>query len=236
MKLLSKTDFRGQTVQLPDWLVSQYGEWRKIIENRDFPCYFGTQAEKLGDLRYCYMEKLDSAGLANVLRQFLDLSKKQPDHRHALVLFIKPEQEERSFDFYRERFWQLLNNLHQLDETPWPEDFPKDPENAHWEFVFGGEQMFVSGAMPAYKNRVSRNVGDSQVLIFQPRRIFADIVQCPKTGKKTVETIRKRAEQFEGIPVHPDLGSFGTEQLEWKQYIISDDMEPETGECPFRFK
>ncbi|WLV26016.1 YqcI/YcgG family protein [Aciduricibacillus chroicocephali] len=218
--------------KLPGWVVEQYEAWREIVENKQFPCYFGTQAEKHGHLRYCYAEKEDLSSLPKVLSEFLILSKSS-EKRHALVLFIKPLEKEMSFEFYKRVFWSILNNLHASDQMEWPHQFPRDPEDPDWEFVYNGEQIFVSGNMPAYKNRITRNIGKCQIMIFQPRRIFKGIESHTKAGKKASEFIRKRAAAIEDMPPHPDLGQIGTDKLEWRQYIISDDNEKEIGKCPF---
>jgi len=233
VKMLDREFLINQENKLPNWLVNQYKVWREIVEDKQFPCYFGTQAEKMGVLRYCYAEGGDLIGLPKVLSEFLILSQKNPKRRHALVLFLKPEQKNKSFEFYKERFWNILNNLHANDEMDWPEEYPRDPDDPDWEFVYNKEQIFVSGNMPAYLNRVTRSIGDCQILIFQPRRIFAGIESNTKAGQKASKLIRNRAAIIEGMPPHPDLGQFGTEKLEWKQYVISDDNESETAQCPF---
>lgn len=232
MKMLNREFMLKHEEELPRWLQGQYRKWRGIVEERQFPCFFGTQAEKMGLLRYCFAEENSLAGLPKVLTEFLTLSRNS-DKRHALVLFIEPEKREKPFDYYKSRFWNILNNLHASDQVEWPKEYPKDPEDPDWEFVYNGEQIFVSGNMPAYKNRVTRNIGDSQIMIFQPRKIFAGIESNTEAGKKASESIRKRASIIEGMPAHPDLGQFGTEKLEWKQYVISDDNEAEMAKCPF---
>lgn len=234
MQMLTRADLL-QEKSIPTWLKKQYAQWNEIVTSKAFPCHFGTQAEKQGLLRYCYVEK-DYTHLPDMLCEFLRLSRTYPDKRHALVLFIKPEKTERSFEFYKKRFWGILNDLHRQDSVEWPDEFPKDPENRNWEFVFNGEQMFVSCNMPAYQNRTTRNLGDSQILIFQPRRLFQKLSYDTASGKKAIDTIRKRVGEIEKMPIHPDLGPFGTETLEWKQYVISDDEQEETGLCPFQFQ
>ena len=233
MKMLDRSILMSNPEDLPNWLVNQYKTWREVVEDKKFPCYFGTQAEKMGVLRYCFAEASGLIGLPGVLSEFLELSREHPKKRHALVLFIKPERQDTPFEFYKERFWNILNNLHANDTHDWPDEYPRDPENPDWEFVYNKEQIFVSGNMPAYKNRITRNIGDCQILIFQPRRIFAGVESNTRAGQKASELIRKRAAIIEDMPAHPDLGVFGTDKLEWKQYIISDDMENETGRCPF---
>jgi len=211
--------------------VNQYIYWNEVVGDKKFPCHFGTQSEKQGLLRYTYAENNNLEHLPNVLKDFLSLSRTNTHKRHALVLFLEPE-ESRDFNFYKQNFWNILNYLHAYDDMEWPKNWPIDPNNRQWEFIFNQEPMFVSANMPAYKNRITRNIGRSQILIFQPRRIFNGISHDSKTGSKAVKLIREKVEKIEGLPTHPDLGGYGNTH-EWKQYVISDDENSETGKCPF---
>ncbi|MDD9337166.1 MAG: YqcI/YcgG family protein [Rickettsiaceae bacterium] len=229
--LLQANDFKIHQSELPKWLVNQYAYWNEVVGNKDFPCHFGVQAEKQGALRYTYIENNNIENLPDTLKEFLILSKSSTRKRHALVVFLEPV-ENKDLDFYNSHFWSILNYLHDNDDMEWPKDWPKDPNNQEWEFIFNEEPMFVSANMPAYKNRTTRNIGKSQILIFQPRRIFKDISPNTKFGSKAIELIREKVEKIEGVPTHPDLGGYG-DTYEWKQYVISDDNESETGQCPF---
>lgn len=232
MKMVDREFLLKHEKVLPEWVAEQYRKWRRVVEDKQFPCFFGTQSEKMGLLRYCYADEEGLVSLPKVLSEFLVLAKSS-DKRHALILFIKPYGKEMPFEFYKRVFWSILNNLHANDQMEWPIQFPREPENPDWEFVYNGEQIFVSGNMPAYRNRITRNIGECQIMIFQPRRIFKGIESNSKAGQKASEYIRKRAATIEDMPPHPDLGQIGTDKLEWKQYVISDDNESETGKCPF---
>ncbi|HEX6594749.1 MAG TPA: YqcI/YcgG family protein [Bacillota bacterium] len=43
----------------------------------------------------------------------------------------------------------------------WPEVWLKNPDDLQWEFIFNQEPIFISDNMPAYKNRITRNIGKS---------------------------------------------------------------------------
>lgn len=74
-------------------------------------------------------------------------------------------------------------------------------------------------------------MGKSLILIFQPRKIFADITP------RAIELIRSKVELIENMPIHPDLGKYGeNNNREWKQYIITDNNTSRTGKCPFHCK
>ena len=233
-RLLIRSDFEKDTY-LPNWLLKAYRQWSSIVSDNQFPCHFGVKAEREGHLRYTYCENHDFSTIPYTLTEFLKLSKENPSIRHALVLFVQPEHQTLDFHYYNTYMWNILSYLHGHDDIDWPEDIPLDPHDSNWEFVFNGEPIFVSGNAPFYKNRTTRNLGDCLILIFQPRRIFSDLSVATPHGKKAVEAIRKKVENIENIPYHPDLGSYeDTTKREWKQYLITDDMNSATGECPFR--
>lgn len=230
VSMLTKSDLKGGN-NIPEWLKNEYSYWEKIVSDRKFPCHFGTAAEIMGDLRYFYIENHDLGPLPDVLREFLKLARLNEHTKHALVLFVQPEVSEQTFDYYENYFWNILRYLHLNDEKEWNDNIPTNPDDPLWEFCFDGEPIFVSVNMPAYKHRITRNMGKSLILIFQPRKIFADITP------RAIELIRSMVELIENMPIHPDLGKYGeNNNREWKQYIITDNNNSRTGICPFHCK
>ncbi|SFS54192.1 YqcI/YcgG family protein [Marininema halotolerans] len=221
-------------VDIPPWLVSEYDVFRKVVLDPSFPCYFGAIGERNGELRYTYTDENAWEDLPNTLRDFLILSRDYPETRHALALFVKPAPKPHSLEKYQAQFWEILNYLHEHDPTPWPTQLPSDPESPLWEFCFDGEPMFIFSSTPAYTKRISRHLGDSLVLLFQPRRVFNGIEGGTIAGTRAREIIRQKMVHLEGMPAHPDMGSYGDPSThEWKQYFLPDDNTPVTGKCPF---
>lgn len=220
---------------LPVWLGREYETFREQLLDPGYPCYFGTAAEKRGELRYGYVAGGDTSHVPTLLGEFLSLSRSHPKVRHALALFFEPEGVQRPLSYYRQRFWDVLNFLHESDPSTWPDDRPLDPEDPKWEFCFDGEPMFVFASTPAYRKRDSRNMGNSLVLLFQPRRVFDGIEGGTPAGTRAREIIRARMETWDsGMKYHPDMGSYGDpSSFEWKQYFLPDDITPVLGRCPF---
>ena len=234
--LLIKSDFKKRNL-LPRWLNVAYDYWSSTVSHNQFPCHFGMKAERDGLLRYTYCENHNFSALPHTLSEFLKLSRKNPSIRYALVLFVEPElnYQHLDYDYYNANFWSILSYLHEQDDKEWSNDIPLDPDDPHWEFVFNGEPIFVSGNAPFYQNRITRNLGDCLIMIFQPRRIFADISYTTPHGRKAIEVIRKKVEKIENMPYHPDLGGYeDLSKREWKQYLITDDYNPTKGTCPMR--
>ena len=168
-ELLGKEDFATRT-DLPTWLLNEYETFHNSVTDKTFPCYFGMGGQLKGELRYAYVTQDDWTNLPNALKLFLALFDHPAHKRHGLFVFVEPFDKEGSLEDYRKQFWDILQYLHEVDEVAWPADSPKDPDHYLWDFRFHGEPIFVFGNAPAYKQRKTRDLGNSMVLGFQPRK------------------------------------------------------------------
>lgn len=234
--LLQKEDMENPD-NLPAWVTKEYKTFQTIVTDPTFPCYFGMKAEKKGELRYAYITHDDWSNLPKALAGFLELFKEPTKVRHGFFLFVEPEKEARDIPYYRDYFWRILQYLHEHDPAPWPETAPKDPDHFLWDFHFGKEPIFAFGNCPAYKQRKTRDLGNSLVIGFQPRKIFEGLEGTEKGGIMSREKVRERVEAWDNLPKHPDISHFGDpNHNEWKQFFIGDDSEPIAGKCPFHHK
>jgi uncharacterized protein len=237
--LFTKEDMTNPDI-VPQWVIEEYQHFHEVVTDKTFPCYFGMTGEKKGELRYSYISHDNWEHLPQTLREFnelFDIPEGQRLIRHGFFLFVEPEKEERDIPYYREYFWNILQFLHEKDDQPWPADYPKDPDHHLWAFSFAEEPYFVFGNTPAYKQRKTRDLGNSLVLGFQPRRIFDGLEGTSKGGIMSREKVRERVEKWDGLPKHPNISHYGDpEHREWKQYFIGDDIEPIEGKCPFHHK
>lgn len=234
--LLTKDDITNPAV-VPEWVIHEYNTFHKTVTEKTFPCYFGMKAEKKDELRYAYITQDDWSNLPKAVEKFLALFKEPPYVRHGLFVFVEPEEEKDDLEHYRKNFWTILQNLHENDKQKWPDDKPKDPAHYLWDFHFGGEPIFVFGNAPAYKQRKTRNLSNSLILGFQPRKIFEGLEGTQKGGIMSREKVRERVEKWDNLPTHPDISHFGDpDHNEWKQFFIGDDAQPIQGECPFHHK
>ncbi len=234
--LLTKEDFESRK-DLPEWLLKEYKTFHNTVTDKTFPCYFGMSGELKGELRYGYISRDDWSSLPVIVEEFLTLFNDPKHKRHGLFVFVEPFETEGSLEQYRDEFWAILQYLHNMDETEWPDDKPKDPDHYLWDFVFKGEPIFIFGNAPAYKRRKTRDLGNAMVLGFQPRRIFEGLTGTEKGGIMSREKVRQRVEKWDQLPTHPDISHFGDpEHKEWKQFFIGDDSEPIQGKCPFSHK
>ena len=222
---------------IPDWVRRSYRVFHENLIAREYPCYFGSIAEKQGDVRYAYVEGEDHTHLPETLETFVDIVRTNLQRQLVLTLFYQPEAEARPHDYYEAKFWELLRFLHQHDPHPWPNGHASDPADPLWEFAFGGMTMFVFSAAPTYKVRRSRNLGEGMLVFFQPRNVFNGIEGDTPAGDKVRKIIRDRLVAWDEVAPHPHLGSYGNPlSLEWKQYFLPDDNSHITAECPFKSK
>jgi uncharacterized protein len=236
LTLLTKEDMTNPD-RVPAWVIEEYETFHETVTDKTFPCYFGMAAEKKGELRYAYMTQDDWTNLPEALKEFNKLFDSPKLIRHGLFVFVEPEKEEKDIPYYRDYFWKILQYLHETDNQPWPEQIPKDPDHHLFAFSFDQEPYFVFGNAPAYKQRKTRDLGNSLVLGFQPRRIFEGLEGTSPGGSMSREKVRERVEKWDNLPTHPNISHYGDpEHREWKQYFIGDDVEPITGKCPFHHK
>ena len=222
----------------PNWVIEEYRNFKNVVTDKTFPCTFGMAGEKKGELRYSYISHDDWSNLPKALEEFMALfDESEKLIRHGFFLFVEPEKEEKSLDYYRDYFWKILQYLHEKDAAPWPGNIPKDADHHLWNFSFAGEPFFIFGNTPAYKQRKTRDLGNSLILGFQPRRIFAGLEGTVKSGKLSREKIRDRVEKWDRLPKHPNISHYGDpDHREWKQYFIGDDIKPIQGNCPFHHR
>jgi hypothetical protein len=214
-----------------EWKLQAYETYRTKLRTADFPCFFGQSGEIRGEMIYTFLSKHRPRQVVREMQKFVTLLDTSEFERCSLVAFCEPDSAVSSHADFVDRFWELLQVLHEHDRHPALAQTPDDPL---WEFSFEGCEMFVVGSSPTYKQRRSRNLGPSIVLIFQPRRLFID----PATSQPIAAEVRHRIHQrmlaYDAMQVHPDIGFYGQpNNREWKQYTLPDDNAPEAGGCPF---
>lgn len=222
-------------MNMPNWVKKTYAQYKRVVEEPGFPCFFGQKEERRGNVHYSYLCHNDWVHLPTTLQEFISFTKTTGNERSVFLLFVEPESKVQPFAYYRRYFWDVLTYLNRKDKEEWPVDIPTDPDHHLWSFCFASCPMFVFGNAPAYQKRRARNLGKSLVLGFQPRNIFKGLEGTLQQGREARDKIRKKAEKWDGIATHPDVGYYGDPtHHEWKQFFISDDCEPIQGKCPFQ--
>ncbi|WUH96967.1 YqcI/YcgG family protein [Spirillospora sp. NBC_00431] len=209
---------------------------RLLDRDRLFPCVFGVDALRRGSLRFTFVPRDSGVSyLAEALREYVPLA---PDlgKRTSLVAFFEPDDDDpRTLAGQQRHFWQVLQDLHDTDPEPWPDEIPTDPANPSWEFCFLGMPMFVVANTSAHRRRASRFF-EYFTITFQPRFVFDDLAADQPQGRNARKIIRERLRAYDAVPPTPLLGSFGKPgNQEWTQYYLDDDnrSSPAQDRCPF---
>lgn len=223
----------GVDAQPPAWLDASYETLRAQVMDPAYPCFFGTMAEKRGEMFYSYVNGKDIGQLAATMQTFAELVSLPEYRKNNIAVFFEPDAEPLSHDAYHALFWKILQHLHDVDPDPHADTQP-EPSSEDWEFSFAGVETFVVCACPSFRARHSRNLGPGMVLLFQPRSVFVDTITNKVIGREARNQVRKRLETWDEIGAHPDLGFFGDPgNLEWKQYFLDDANTPADDRCPF---
>ncbi len=183
----------------PEWLVRSYESFRERVLDDRYPCFFGTRAERRGEMFYSFASGDDWSVISAALAQFCALSRRPEHARSNLAVFFEPKTEPLDHARFRSFCWDVLQYLHDSDGSP-SLDGEIDPSDPAWEFTAYGTQIFVVGCSPSYQNRHSRNLGPGIVLLFQPRNVFVDQVTKKEINREARAEVRRRLRAWDDIP------------------------------------
>ncbi|SNR31106.1 YqcI/YcgG family protein [Halorubrum vacuolatum] len=238
--LLDQETLHERLDDAPAWLSEHYRTFRESMladhDGSPFPCYFGIEVERRGELLYAACESTtEPAALLrfrDVLLEYLDTYRDHAE-RVPLAVFFKPLADDATEADFHEALWHVLEFLHVHDPEPWPEDIPTDPDDPYWEFCFGGEPLFPTSRAPFYDERRSRYSPVGLEITFQPRAVFEGITADTEAGQQAREVIQERMAEYDGVCPHADLGDWGAEgDREWPQYLFREDDAESPDECP----
>lgn len=203
-----------------------------------FPCIPATIGYFKNQLRYGFIgdpRKEDTVyELGELLGQFTSESRNFGPYTSLIVFYQAFEDggDTYTVEDYEQLFWKQLCGLAAIDSTEWPGEIPMDPHNPMWEFCFSGERYFMYCATPANIHRQSRHF-DVMMLAITPRWVLEEFNKQEFFARNIKARIRKRLDNYDVVPIHPDLNSYGAEDnFEWKQYFLRDD-DTSLSKCPF---
>lgn len=224
---------------VPDWgttsLLDVAGDL--LSTDRPFPCTFAVSALRQGSLCFTFVEDLHEVRtwptLRHALRRYLEIYQSLGRNTSMVALF-RPDARPFPIAEYQERFWAVLQDLHDHDSQPWPTDLPGDPEHPRWEFAFEGMPMFVVCNTPSHELRVSRRA-NGFMITFQPRWVFEKIGPESRQGRAARRIIRARLRRYDEVAPAPELGDYGAQDnREYRQYFLPDNNDTDRPSCPLR--
>ena len=227
------------TTELSGWKADaalRFNE-RMVDSEQPFPYIFGVDAVKRQTLRYAFVAAGGSEvrQLSEALKEFVAEAPRLGKRTSLVVFFEQRLEASAGLEEYERWFWHLLQDLHRVDEQPWPAEIPTDTEHSEWEFSFAGMPMFVVANTPLHTRRQSRYF-ENFAITFQPRFVFDDIAGDSPQGMNARKIIRKRLRDYDSINPPSTLGDFGAEgNREWVQYFLPDDetVPSDSAVCPF---
>ncbi|KGR77187.1 hypothetical protein CD33_03490 [Ureibacillus sinduriensis BLB-1 = JCM 15800] len=211
----------------------------KMNDKREpFPCIPATIGYLKNQLCYGFIgdprKKNSVFELGELLSQFTSESRNFGPYTSLIVFFqaFKDGEDTYTVEDYEQLFWKQLCGLAAIDSSVWPEDIPMDPHNPIWEFCFNGERYFMYCATPANVHRKSRHF-DVMMLAITPRWVLEEFNKQEFFARNIKARIRNRLANYDEVPIHPDLNSYGAEDnFEWRQYFLRDD-DTSLSKCPF---
>ncbi|MFI6893870.1 YqcI/YcgG family protein [Streptomyces sp. NPDC050256] len=223
-----------------EWHRDALSDIEGRLTDARFPCVFSRNAFRKGLLKFIFVEDAEEYSiqlLSEGLKFYVELSRQWDgslDTTYPLiVLFSFAAVTENSVDGYQDFGWQVLQRLHEIDSTPWPEEVGVDPNSETWSMCFNGMPLFVNMSSPVHEARRSRNLGRNFALVINPRERFDVFAGATPSGRKVRANIRHRVGRYDGIPHSPQLGSFGSGALEWAQYGLPEENVARTDRCSF---
>jgi len=242
MPLIAQSDLAAPAYAGPDWHRDVLADLaQSLTPPSDFPCTFSQNAFRRGLIRLIFVEGAGPAALTALradLAAYIAQARRwdgQVNSAHPLVVaFSQAAVPPTDLAGYHAFGWRILQDWHDNDPAPWPDDVARDPAVPFWSMCFDGMQLFVNMSAPAHVRRRSRNLGRHFLFIVNPRERFDVVAGETAEGARVRSVIRARAEAYDGLPHAPVLGKFLKGELEWRQYALPDDNESFPATCPLR--
>lgn len=241
--LIPQINIEEKKYSMRSWERSAWDEIDKKIQNIDFPCIFSLKAWKIKSLYLLFCQKGEvnqehedfRIGLLEYSNFIKNTEESSRLFSPLIVLFSPDFNDGRSLLSHG---WEVLNYAHQHDGHPWPDHVSKDPKDPSWSFCFSGIEFFINMSSPEHIQLKNRNLGSHLAFVINARKNF-DLVANGKTqaGQETRARIRDRVAQYNNGFKPVELGFYGhIENLEWKQYQLSEPQVPRPAVCPFTQK
>src|SRR5262245_24288633 len=93
--------------QPPQWLEQAYQRFARDVLHPEFPCFFGTNAERRGELYYSYASVDDLSPLPATLLTFIRESRRHEREKNNFAIFFEPTERFADHDEFRSFCWRV---------------------------------------------------------------------------------------------------------------------------------
>lgn len=241
----SRLASQSEIVESPTpWHRIVYAEIaQRLNSEADFPCVFARNAFKKRMLKFAFVTDLSTHSmqvLSEQMKEFVEISRGWDgtiETSYPLIAaFAADAVSGDSVAAFHEVGWNVLQRLHELDPSPWPEDIPREPSSPEWSYCFHGMALFCNMSLPIHRVRRSRNLGRHFILVINPRERFDVFAGDTESGRKIRSHIRARVTAYDGETPALQLGTYGRTSKEWLQYGLIEQNLSRNDQCPFRTK
>lgn len=210
-----------------------------------FPGIFARNTVKRGNLRFVMIpyqpenSRYELSRLASGLRTYIDqinVDALDINHNRSLLALFEPVATLTTTDQFKKIFIEAMQLLLDEDRQPWPLHVSKDPTHRTWTMCFHGCELFVNVSHPAHVLRRSRNMGAGLAFVINPRKIFDIAAPANQQGSAITAKIRQNIDLYDDVAHSGLLGSYVLGEAQWPQYMIPDNNEDASLECPLHFK
>lgn len=226
-------------LQKNSWEQKAFESFYKILNDPDFPCIFAIKAFSNESILFCFRTLNDDSFLVKSVEEYVNFVKNLEIKKrifYPLIVFFEEQftslEEEQLFA------WQQIQILHNNDKKEWPQNIPTNANDPQWTFCFNQMQLFFNVSCPHHKILKNRNLGSHLAFVINPRENFDFVANYKdKKGVGIRTLIQQRLKKFNKGFLPKELGFFGKkENLEYKQYTLSELGQSFIAKCPFRFR
>ncbi|WP_235982224.1 guanitoxin biosynthesis heme-dependent pre-guanitoxin N-hydroxylase GntA [Gelidibacter maritimus] len=207
-------------------------EYRNFILRDKHPCIMANAMFKLNNYHLKIFDDMTSDAVVhpilNAIETYLEHYDFESNDFESLILCFKENHFNSELDF-ENALWNLLQKLHDADDSEWDSEVSNDAEDPNFSFSLKGNAFYIVGMHPN-SSRLARRAPYCTVVLnlhWQFERLRE--MGTYQTIKKR---IRRRDKKLQGS-INPVLRDFGTDS-ESKQY--SGRAVEKHWKCPFHAK
>lgn len=193
-------------------VVASVGE---MVAHPEYPCLGARSVFRRDAATIVVLDDMSSTEDIRRLAHELAEYGREADPSGAFVSFVAVFRGPQVIDegHFERMLWEVLQTLHDEDESAWAPGVDRDPERAHFAFSLAGVAYFIVGLHPQ-ASRVARRA-PLPTLVFNLHEQF-ELLRGQGSFERMRDTIRRRDAAVQGEP-NPMVADHG-EASEARQY------------------